>query len=96
MCGRFTVLDVLAHRVLAVARAVVNVKLLGPLRAFEIMTLAGNGKDGNGQQQEGECFHRAASIATRQRKATPGKRKFASPEPAGNGAGCAFVGAVAA
>ena len=96
MRGRFPVLHVLAHRVLAVTRAVVDVKLLGPLRAFEIMTLAGNGKDGNGQQQEGECFHRAASIATRHRKATPGKRKFASPEPAGDGPGSAFVSAVAA
>jgi hypothetical protein len=46
--------------VMLVAMAVA-VELLGAIRAFELMALAGNAQQGNGHQQQGEKFHRAAS-----------------------------------
>lgn len=46
-------------------------ELLGAIGAFEFMALARNGKHGNGHKKDGERFHRAASIATRRRNATP-------------------------
>lgn len=65
----------IAMRLVAVAFAmagtVVLVELLGAIGPLEFMALAGNGKQGNGHQKDGESFHRAASIATWQRNATP-------------------------
>jgi|GEM_PF-5101236 len=50
---------------------VVFVKLFGAIRTFEFMAFAGNPENGYGHKEDGEKFHRAASIATRRRKATP-------------------------
>jgi hypothetical protein len=47
------------------------VKLLGAIRAFEFMALAGNRENRDSHKEDGEKFHRAASIATRRRNATP-------------------------
>ena len=54
-----------------VPAAVTFVKLLGAIGTFELMAFAGNANQGNGHKKDGEKFHRAASIATRHRKATP-------------------------
>ncbi len=51
--------------------AVVFVKLLGAIRTFEFMAFAGNPENGYGHKEDGEKFHRGASIATRHRNATP-------------------------
>lgn len=51
--------------------AVMLVKLLGAIWTFEFMAFAGNSESGDGHKEDGEKFHRAASIATRRRKATP-------------------------
>ncbi len=51
--------------------AMMFMKLLGAIRAFEFMAFAGDGENGNGHKEDGEKFHRAASIATRRRNATP-------------------------
>ena len=50
---------------------VVFVKLLGAIRTFEFMAFAGDSENGDGHKEDGEKFHRAASIATRRRNATP-------------------------
>ncbi len=55
---------------------VMFVKLLGAIRPVEIVALARNSKQGNGHKQEGEKFHRAASIATRRRNATPKEQEI--------------------
>ncbi len=50
---------------------VVLVKLLGAIRTFEFMAFARNSENGGSHKEDGEKFHRAASIATRRRNATP-------------------------
>ena len=49
---------------------VVFVKLLGAIRTFEFMAFARDRENGDGHKEDGEKFHRAASIATRRRNAT--------------------------
>lgn len=46
-------------------------ELLGAIRTFEFMAFAGNRENRNGHKKDREKFHRAASIATRRRNATP-------------------------
>ena len=59
-CASVGALGMLVH--LAGLRLhVVLVKLLGAVRSFEFVALAGNAKQGNGHYQQGENFHRAAS-----------------------------------
>ena len=41
--------------------AVMLVQLLGAVRTLEFVAFAGNAQQGNGHQQQGEKFHRAAS-----------------------------------
>ena len=50
---------------------VVFMELLGAIRTFEFMAFAGDSANGDGNKEDGEKFHRAASIATRRRNATP-------------------------
>jgi hypothetical protein len=71
MRGFFAVFAMLGVFFVAVAGGVLFVKLFGAIGTLEFMALAGNGKHGNGHKKHGERFHRAASIATRHRKATP-------------------------
>lgn len=56
--GRSTVLG----RSRAMGRSsVVFVQLLGAVRTFEFMAFAGNTGKGDGQNEQGEKFHRGAS-----------------------------------
>ncbi len=47
------------------------VQLLGAIGPFEFMALAGNTEHANSNNKDGEKFHRAASITSRHRNATP-------------------------
>ena len=52
---RFATVRLVAMRVpVTVTGAVVLVELLGAIRTFEFVALAGNGKHGNGHKKEGE------------------------------------------
>lgn len=51
-------------------------ELLGAIGPLEFMALAGNPEQGNSHKKDREKFHRAASIATRGRNATPKEQEI--------------------
>lgn len=63
--------------------AVMILKVLGAIGTVEIVTFAGNGKNGSSHKKQGKRFHRAASIATHHRKAT--LKNFRNPPISGDG-----------
>ncbi len=69
MSGRFGFLSRLA--MFRSMGSVVLVKLLGAIGTFEFMAFARDSENGGGHKEDGKKFHRAASIATRRRNATP-------------------------
>jgi len=76
--SRFTVLGLFAvpsRFTVLRAGGPVSMKLFRAVRAFKFMTFARNGTEGHGHKKGGEIFHRAASIATHRRKATPKREK---------------------